>query len=355
MRLPNGYGSVVKLSGRRRKPYMVRTAVHSYDDKGHPKFDIIGYADSRENGLIMLSSYNKDPWDIDRAKVTLAELHTLWLEKRAPKLGKGNKTAMRSAYKHVRTLVDLPYKDIKAYQMQDTIDDCGHGYSTQHKIKTLWWHLDNFALELGVVRDRFSTLLKTASAPQFTSRERLTDEEIAAVWAHEGTPCVDIPIILMLSGWRIGELLAMRKADVNLVTGTMTGGSKTAAGKGRIVPIHTAIRPIVERRMAEPGEYLIDNSGKRMSDTVFRKKWQETKAIIGVEKNPHEYRHTFRSLLDDSEANRKCIDMMMGHVSGDVGTRVYTHKVVKDLINAVEKIDLAKILDANKTELVTNK
>lgn len=32
MKLPNGYGSVVKLSGKRRKPYMVRKTVGYHID-----------------------------------------------------------------------------------------------------------------------------------------------------------------------------------------------------------------------------------------------------------------------------------------------------------------------------------
>lgn len=48
MRLPNGYGGVTKLSGRRRKPYLVRkTAGWHYDeekDKQVQDYIVIGYA-----------------------------------------------------------------------------------------------------------------------------------------------------------------------------------------------------------------------------------------------------------------------------------------------------------------------
>ena len=54
MRLPNGYGSVVKLSGTRRKPYMVRKTI-GFNDKHYPIYKIIGYAKSRDDGLIMLA------------------------------------------------------------------------------------------------------------------------------------------------------------------------------------------------------------------------------------------------------------------------------------------------------------
>ena len=50
---------------------MVRSGVYGYDDRGHPRFDIIGYTATREEGNIMLAEYNRDPWDVDKAKITL--------------------------------------------------------------------------------------------------------------------------------------------------------------------------------------------------------------------------------------------------------------------------------------------
>lgn len=64
MRNPNGYGSVVKLSGNRRKPFVVRKTV-GWNDKGYPVYQTIGYYPTREAGMIALAEYNKAPWDID--------------------------------------------------------------------------------------------------------------------------------------------------------------------------------------------------------------------------------------------------------------------------------------------------
>ena len=42
--------------------------------------------------------------------------------------------------------------------MQETIDGCGKGYSTQAAIKNLWGHLDRFALEMDIINRCFSEL-----------------------------------------------------------------------------------------------------------------------------------------------------------------------------------------------------
>ena len=76
MRNPNGYGSVVKLSGNRRRPYQVRKTV-GFNEKGHPVYQTLDYTATREEGMILLAIFNKNPWDIDKVNMTLASLYEL--------------------------------------------------------------------------------------------------------------------------------------------------------------------------------------------------------------------------------------------------------------------------------------
>lgn len=339
MRNPNHYGSVVKLSGPRRRPFMVRGGVYGYDKRGYPQFDIIGYAATREEGNMMLAEYNRDPWDIDIVKITLGDLFKLWQEKKAPRLGSSNRAALCSAFNYCSKLVNIPYRQIKAYRMQDVIDGCGKGYGTQSNIKNLWAHLDRFALELDIVTRCYSDLLVTDSAPP-TTRDRFSDEEVHRLWEHSEEPWVDTVLIFIYSDWRISELLNMEKADVDLQAGTMKGGCKTKAGKDRMVPIHPFIRPYIERRMSEQGEYLIGYEGRQCPVHRYRPIWKELMERLDIDKTPHECRHTFESLLDSAGANRRCIDLMMGHVSNDTGNRVYNHKTIDELRINIELITL---------------
>lgn len=339
MRNPNRYGSVVRLSGNRRRPFMVRGGVYGYDERGYPMFDIIGYAATREEGNIMLAEYNHDPWDVDKAKITLEELFKLWKDTRAPKLGASNRASLFAAFHYCFKLSAKPYKQIKAYQMQETIDCCQKSYSTQAAIKNLWKHLDHFALELDIINRCYSELLTSAPIPE-TTRDRFSDDEIKTVWAHEADPWVDTVLIFLYSGWRISELLSLRKEDVDLSAGTMKGGVKTKAGKNRVVPIHPFIFPYIERRMKEPGDYLICYKGKVCSESQYRIIWKGIMRNLGITKTPHECRHTFESLLDSAGAKRKCIDLLMGHVSKDVGNRVYNHKTLDELRFSIELITI---------------
>ena len=336
MRSPNGFGTVVRLSGNRRNPFMVKKTI-GWNQRGFPVFDIIGYYPTREAALIALAQYNSNPWNIDDEKITLADLFTLWLEKKFPKLGHSNQSSLKSAYKHCKSLYKTKYKEIRAYQMQYCIDQCGYGSSIQAAIKNLFHHLDRFALEMDIVNKCYSELLTTESAPE-TSKQPFTNEEVDRIWAIQHEPWVDSVLVFLYSGWRISELLDLKTADVDLQIGTMTGGTKTKAGKNRIVPIHSLIAEMVSKRVSEGGEYLFSCDGGKCEKTKYYSLWNDIMKRTNMSHTPHECRHTFRTWLDRVGANRVAINKIMGYSGGDTSERVYTHKTIQDLKFNIELV-----------------
>lgn len=331
MKNPNHFGTVTKLSGNRRKPYIVKEGI-----SGRQK--PIGYVATREEGLIMLANYHNNPWDIETDKITFQQLFDLWLEKRAVKLSLASQNSLKAAYKHCVSLSALPYKQIKAYQMQETIDNCGCGYSTQGAIKNLWGHLDKFALELDICSFRYSDLLTSDPIPE-TSKEVFTDEEVKRVWENEHLEWVDSVLFFLYTGFRISEMIDLKIAAIDVEAQTMTGGTKTAAGKNRVVPIHSKIRHIVQKRIEQSKSgYLFEYQGKKLAETQYRTLWKNIMELLQMHHTPHECRHTFRSRLDSAGANKVCIDRIMGHKSKGTGERVYTHKNIEELRLNIELI-----------------
>lgn len=331
MKNPNGYGTVTKLSGNRRKPWVVKEGVSG---KQKP----LGYTSTKEEGLILLAQYNNDPWDIETDKITLQELYDLWLEKRAVKLGDSNRSSLKSAYKHCSKLCKNRYKQIKSYQMQDCIDNCGKGYSTQGAIKNLWGHLDRFAMELDIISKCNSDLLTSEAIPE-TSKEIFTDDEVSRCWDNQNLPWVDSILFFLYSGYRISEMLALKVENIDLEQKIMVGGTKTAAGKNRVVPIHSKIQGIVQKRIEQSkAGYLFEYEGKKCSQSKYREIWADVMGKLQISHTPHECRHTFRSRLDSAGANKVCIDRLMGHKSKGTGERVYTHKNIDELRLNIELI-----------------
>ena len=156
------------------------------------------------------------------------------------------------------------------------------------------------------------------------------------MWQSQALPWVDSVLFLLYTGFRISEMLDLRTENVSLENGTMKGGTKTKAGKDRVVPIHSKIRHIVERRLQDGSEYLFVCNGDKCKETTYRAFWREIMDTADMQHTPHECRHTFRSRLDSAGANKRCIDLMMGHQTGDIGERIYTHKTFDELKTAIE-------------------
>lgn len=74
MRLPNGYGSVVKLSGKRRKPYQVRKTVGWHYDEVKDNKDYSSFVD-----IVQYKDRNPDKYD--RNKFEKNEIDIIWEQK----------------------------------------------------------------------------------------------------------------------------------------------------------------------------------------------------------------------------------------------------------------------------------
>lgn len=337
MKHPNGYGSVAKLSGNRRNPFVVRKTV-GWSEKGYPIYNTIGYTPTREEGLILLAEYNRNPYDIDIVNMTMAELFERFKKTKMLKLAKQSQGSLKSAYNHCKPLHHWAYKDIRSFHMQECIDGCGRGYSTQGAIKSLFSHLDKLALELDVINKAYSQLTTSEPIPETTKRP-FTDEEVTAVWGIQDQEWVDSVLFFLYTGIRISELINLESDMIDLNENLFKGGVKTKAGKNRIIPIHPKILPLVHKRMEEGNKYLFSLEGKRISSYQYYQIWYNIMESLNLNHKPHECRHTFRSRLDSAGANRVCINLLMGHKSKEVGERVYTHKTIAELKETIELLN----------------
>lgn len=335
MRNPNGYGAVVKLSGNRRRPYMARITT-GYKDNGTQIYKALGYFAKREEALICLANYHADPYDLTNRDATMSELFRLFKDTKAKRLGNSLATSLSAAYKHCSDLHGKPYRSIKAWQMQKCIDDCDLSFSTKQNIKNLFWHLDRFAFELDIISKRWSEIL-VVDYEEPKEKTIFTDKEVRGFWNRQDEPGVDQLLFLLYTGMRISEMMLVRCADVDLEAGTIRCGIKSAAGKNRIVPIHEKIRPVIERHLSD-AEYLFPSPTKakdyaaKAGEIYRRELWD----ALNTGHTPHECRHTFRSKLDSAGANKVSIDRILGHKSQGTGERVYTHKTVQELKEAID-------------------
>ena len=136
MRLPPNYGSVYKLKGNRRKPWVARIQT-GVSDKGLPVRKIIGYYAGQKEALQALAEYHNGPKDFGNRKLTFADVFELFIPDHLKGKSKSLEIVYYSAYKNFKPLHNLLFNDIKAYNIEDVIKAIEGSASKKSQMVTL--------------------------------------------------------------------------------------------------------------------------------------------------------------------------------------------------------------------------
>ena len=340
MRRSNGSGSIIKLGGKRRRPYAVRVTV-GWTDDGKQIFKYVSYHEKKTDARKALEAYNVNPYDLDTHKITFEELYEKWSEKAYAEISASASKTYKSAYKHTAKIQKLSFRDLRANALQDVVD-CVESPSMARMTKLLIQHMYNYALENDVVEKDYSQFIRLNKKTENKEKVPFTPEEIHTMWNKVGVvEYADVVVMLLYTGMRIGELLDMKIEDINLEERYMVGGNKTENGKNRTIPLHKRIVPLIKARMeSSRSGYLFENTlGKKLTYALFMSKyWGAILAHLKHNHTPHATRHTFISNLDSLGVKRVTIQRIVGH-SNKTTTDIYTHKSLDELLEAVDLLD----------------
>ena len=147
--------------------------------------------------------------------------------------------------------------------------------------------------------------------------------------------------MLIYCGCRIGELLDLKKENVNLSERWFkVVAAKTAAGV-RTVPIAEKVYPFFEYWYnLNNCEYLLSSpDGKHfLYRNYYDSYWTPLIESLGMKHKPHDTRHTCISMLAVANVSDKVIKKIVGHKGQSVTETVYTHFEIDELIDAINKI-----------------
>ena len=349
MRLPNGFGSVIKLSGKRRRPYMVRKTIGwHYDpdkDKQVQDYIIIGYAETKTDGLNMLAAYSDTPLNYQVAKITFAEVYTMWSNERFPSLSKQSIANYRISFNRFSSLYDQKFNSITLDDLQDAINKHGKTQSSAGKMKNLLSQIYQYALKHDIYHKNLASFIDISQFKDINPNERFKGRfytnDLKRIWMHKDDQKWQIVLMLIYSGVRISELLNLKKANVDIDKQVFfINRSKTSNGI-RIVPIADCVLPFYKMRLASKSDYLICDDNLQPID--YRKylynDFRPLMDSLGFEHTPHSCRRTCVSLLAEAGVSQTIIKKIVGHSGAMTLTeKVYTHFDDSLLIDAVNKM-----------------
>ena len=340
MRNPNGYGSVIRLRGKRRKPFAVRVTTH-WDDNGKQRYKYLGYYKTQKEANQQLFYYNEHPYNIDVQNITFAEVYEKWKIEKFEMVGHSSQLGYIAAFKTCESLHQIRFVDLKSSNLQEIVGNPEIKYGSKRKIKVLFNQLYAYAMKNDIISKDYSKYIDIGKNTEESTRKPFTNKEIERLWdLLDENDWIDTILILIYTGFRIGELLEIKNSDIDLENRIVKGGLKTEAGKDRLVPIHSKILELVKNRMDSNNEYLIVNfKGEQMKyNNYYREKFEPIMEELGMKHKPHDTRHTFATLLSNADANKTSVKKLIGHNSYTTTEKFYTHKDIEELRKAVEKI-----------------
>lgn len=327
MRLPNGMGSAYKMQGTRRKPWMARKTI-GYTEEGKQLYHIIGYFKTKKEAIEALGKASNLSFTDTDKMLTVQEVFDKAISR--GKYSENTIIMYKSVYRKFLTpIARLQYDRITLDKMQ-SIADSASVCSAKH-IANVFRLMDTYALEYDYILKGYAQFIRTKTLAANHERTPFTYSEIEALWLSDN-PTAEIFLIYLYTGLRKNELLKIKKTEIIIDSEIpyLRTGSKTKAGKNRIIPIHHRILPIIEKYYNTDSECpFMSFSRKKLA--YFLEKHYPNHCV-------HETRHTFRSELDRLNVNQVIIDRLLGHSNKSIGERVYTHKTIEELKNAVEKI-----------------
>ncbi len=374
MKLPNGYGSVTKLSGSRRKPYLARVTIGwEIDEKSEKcvqKRISIGTYKTKKDALQALSEYSTKPYDLQNSNMTLSELYDKWSTHYFPTLTAPSSIRnIKSSWKYCHLMYNMKLKDIRTRHIKNIID-CGYiipnygaekgkqkfpSINTKIRIKVLFSLMLDYALEYEWIDRNYARNFKLSKDIRIESRNTknkhiiFDDKELQCLWDNVfKVEFADWIIIQCYMGWRPQEFAELKLENVNLEEKYIIGGMKTMAGKNRIVPIHSKIYDLVKFNYDNAiklgsNKLLNDPSlGTDMEMNYNKYTWRFSKVISTLALNeshrPHDPRKTFVTMSKKSGVDEFSIKKIIGHTSSDITEIIYTDRDLEWLRKELEKI-----------------
>lgn len=359
MKNPPGYGSIVDLGKKRRRPIAVRVPNgKKFNKQGKEIIDYkyLGYFERTKQGKMdaqsLLAQYNAGTAiDIPRTTTscpTFKEMADIWLAKHLGHIkaqkGEVSKQLSHSYNAAIKKCSSIHGKRIDAVKYQDIQDIAdsasGMSVSTVTNLKTVLFGTFDLARKQKYISENFiediDFLYKSKKDKIHSS---FTRDEVSFLWENNSIKNIRIILILIYTGMRVEELLSTKTDNVHLDNKYIIGGVKTTAGKKRIIPIADKIYPFVEELYNEHKIYLLSQEGKRYSYGKFMELiWEPSMLYLNMEHLPHDTRYTCASMMDRAGVNENSKKTILGHAKEGITNRIYVEKDLQDLLTAINII-----------------
>lgn len=350
MRLPNGYGSIVKLSGKRRKPFMVRITSGKRWDETKEEWIyermVLGYFKDKREAVKALADYNESPFSLQDNSATFEQLWEDWKKKNYPNLSKSSHTSRDTGFKYCEPLHKLRIRDITIDMLDNVIASCEKSSSTKKVIKAVMSSVFQLALRKNLVSRDLSAEIKIENSEPTYERIIYSNKEISILWQHSSEWSIAVMLVLLYSGMRVNEFLKNDLCNIDLDQRTIYVPKELAKNNQsvRIVPIHDKIYPLIERFYNTAIEHdktkiaVNDNGTVITYNNFVSRNLPKINDLTGTVHKFHDTRHTFVTRAKQLKLDELTTQKIIGHKPETIMREVYTHLSAADMYTEINKL-----------------
>lgn len=320
----NGTGTVYKLQGRRKKPWVAaKSGV------------IIGYYDKKTSALEALARLQGRSLD-EIYNWTFKEVYEAWKDEHFRDIGEKGTESYERAYDIFEPLHERKFRELRTADYQVVIDQySAKSYSTLSKFKQLVTQMSQWGIRQELITTNFASFIKL---PENVKKEKeiFSADEIKKI-EKDGSQEARLVLMMIYTGMRIGELFGLRTENVHETY--VIGGEKTKAGRNRIIPIRSEGRKyFAEFKERAKGELLISGyEGQKVAANFRNRDYYPLLERLGIpKKTPHATRHTFASWAVANNIKPELLQKMLGHADYSTTANIYEHFDIDQLVEAID-------------------
>lgn len=345
-------GTITKLSGKRSAPYWARLPAEY--STGVPIRKSLGcYPTYRAASTAIaqaLCQQKPDTPNITTPVVTMQQLYDRFTSSHYfESLSKSAQASHRSAWQHLAELRCIPVSEICKDTFQVSIDKMLHAglkRETMAKVRNLASLLCKEAMGLGLLSVNYGQLVQlpkndTKAAKPFSR------DDLKQIWTASDDGNMDAQTVLLMvyTGMRPGELLNVDIAEHLHIDGTywyIQTGSKTAAGRNRLIPVPTLIHDILTALIdgRSSGPLIQSECGGYYRLDVWRSKHfnhlMESLGLTGYV--PYSCRHTYADIQKRRHIDPELQMRIMGHSDYSTTVERYHTTTQEDVARICEAV-----------------
>jgi len=231
----------------------------------------------------------------------------------------------------------------------------GYSSSTVHGIRTTLGKVLQAAVEYGYLEINPARAIQIGEREPKKERKFFSPAQVRTLLTNLIEPCHTIVVVAVLTGMRIGEILALRWKRLDFLRGTIEvaetfsngrfGTPKTRSSR-RVVPMSSSFQDALathklgcERTRPEDLVFCTTKGTPLSPKNLYNRVLAPTCDRVGLPRiSWHSFRHTNATLLGEVGESVKTAQSLLGHSDLETTLNTYMHAIPDSQRRAVERV-----------------